>query len=316
MILWKMVAGTVGIALGALALGALAAGAASTTRPAAGAAKAFAAVPDPRLHNVHRVTAKVTSGARPEGEAGFAALRELGVRTVISVDGARPDVETAKRHGLRYVHLPIGYDGVGAERGEELARAIDELPGPLYVHCHHGKHRSAAAVAVACVLNGSLRPEQAQDVLRTFGTGEDYVGLWRDARSARPMERGTLEGRKVRYVEVAEIGDLAGAMAAVDRHWTHLKRLEKARWRKLEADPDLSAGHEALQLVEHLAEIGRGEDAGKRDGRYRSLLEEAVDGGRALGGALTGDGVDAATADRAMKRVGATCVACHRGYRD
>ena len=73
------------------------------------------------------------------------------MQTVISVDGAKPDLEAARKHGLRYVHLPHGYDGVPAPRGDELAIALRTLEGPIYVHCHHGKHRSPAAAGVAWV---------------------------------------------------------------------------------------------------------------------------------------------------------------------
>ena len=47
------------------------------------------------------------------------------MRTVISVDGARPDVVRAHSFGLRYVHLPIGYDGVPREQALRIARATD-----------------------------------------------------------------------------------------------------------------------------------------------------------------------------------------------
>src|SRR5438094_7469150 len=49
------------------------------------------------LHNVLQLSDKLYSGSVPEGEQGFRALVGLGVRTVISVDGARPDAETARR---------------------------------------------------------------------------------------------------------------------------------------------------------------------------------------------------------------------------
>src|SRR4051794_40365147 len=64
------------------------------------------------LQNLFRVSDRVYSGSSPEGDPGFASLERLGIRTVITVDGAKPDVATAERHGLRYVHLPIGYGGV------------------------------------------------------------------------------------------------------------------------------------------------------------------------------------------------------------
>src|SRR5947209_839442 len=64
----------------------------------------------PGLHNVFRLTDKLYSGSSPDGDEGFASLQRLGVKTVISVDGARPDVERAHQFGMRYIHLPIGYD--------------------------------------------------------------------------------------------------------------------------------------------------------------------------------------------------------------
>src|SRR5262245_36049218 len=74
------------------------------------------------LPNAYRIAEKVISGGLPDGDAGFAELEALGVKTVISVDGMTPDVEGARKHGLRYVHLPHGYDGIPSERGQELAK--------------------------------------------------------------------------------------------------------------------------------------------------------------------------------------------------
>src|SRR5687767_2138199 len=43
------------------------------------------------LPNAHRVTEKILSGGAPAGEAAFKELADLGVKTIISVDGAKPD---------------------------------------------------------------------------------------------------------------------------------------------------------------------------------------------------------------------------------
>ena len=72
------------------------------------------------LPNAYRLHAKVISGGQPEGDAAFKELRDLGVRTIISVDGATPDVATANKYGLRYVHLPHGYDDISTTRAKEL----------------------------------------------------------------------------------------------------------------------------------------------------------------------------------------------------
>ena len=268
------------------------------------------------LHNAHVVTDKVISGAQPEGERSFAVLRELGVKTVISVDGAKPDVAMAKRFGMRYVHLPIGYDGVDDGEGKAIAKAVAELPGPIYLHCHHGRHRSAAAVAVACVNNGMLKPEQAEDVLRTFGTGENYKGLWKAAREAKRLDDKELAELQIEWVETAKIPELADAMVRVDYHWEHLKAIQKAGWRAPVEHPDLDPAHEALQVQEHLHEIGRTADAQSRPAAYRELLTAGETGAAKLREALSANPIDTKTADAAFKQASVSCTSCHKGFRD
>ncbi len=137
------------------------------------------------LPNAIRVTASLYSGGLPEGDNAFAELQSLGVRTVISVDGAAPDIETARKHGLRYIHLPHGYDGVPEARGLELAKAINEIEGPIYIHCHHGKHRSPAATAVACIVSGRISNIDGKALLELAGTNPNYRGLWSRSRAPK-----------------------------------------------------------------------------------------------------------------------------------
>ncbi|EMI21132.1 hypothetical protein RMSM_01919, partial [Rhodopirellula maiorica SM1] len=75
------------------------------------------------------MTERIYSGAQPDDESAFAEIAKLGVRTVVSVDGARPDVAAAKRAGLRYVHIPIGYDGVGQAASESIVNLIKNAEG-------------------------------------------------------------------------------------------------------------------------------------------------------------------------------------------
>ena len=285
-------------------------------------ARAFEPLPTDALHNAYQVTDKVLSGAAPEGEASFAALRDLGVKTVISVDGAKPDVATAKKYGLRYVHLPIGYDDVTPDEGRAIARAIDELPGPIYVHCHHGKHRSAAAVATACVINGRLKPGQADSVLRTFGTGLNYKGLWASARGARPLAAPELAAVKVDYRETAPIPPLAEAMVKIDETLERLKLAQKSNWQKPPTHPDVDPPHEALQLVEHLREMARTPDTLARPEAYRVMLSRGEAGAQALHESLTAwsragrHNPPPASVAASMKVVGASCTDCHKAFRD
>ena len=268
------------------------------------------------LHNSHVVTGKVISGAQPEGDRSFALLKEMGVRTIISVDGAQPDVDGARKYGMRYVHLPIGYDGVDAAEGKAIAKALNELDGPIYVHCHHGRHRSAAALAVACVNNGMLQSHQAEDVLRTFGTGENYKGLWKDARAARRVDDRELADLQIQWVETAKIPAIAEAMVKVEFHNDHLKSIQKAGWTSPPDHPDLDPAHEALQLQEHFREIGRTADTRSRPAGYAKLLTASEEAAVKLRDVLSATPVDTRAADAAFKVVATSCTSCHRDYRD
>lgn len=288
--------------------------AAPTTAPAANAA--FKPLNKPGLPNAHIVTARLISGAQPEGDEGFEALRDIGIKTIISVDGSTPDVETAKKFGLRYVHLPITYATVTKEQGEEIAKAIDELPGPIYIHCHHGKHRSAAAVAVACVMDGSLKPEQAELVLKTFGTGEDYKGLWKAAREAQPIDPRELRDLNVKFVETQKIPALAESMVLMDEQFDRMKEIQKAGWQTPKYHPDLDPAHEALQLFEHFRELQRMQNIQEKPADFRQRLAEAEKEATALRETLLKNPVDTNAADAAFKVMGNSCATCHTKYRN
>jgi protein tyrosine phosphatase (PTP) superfamily phosphohydrolase (DUF442 family) len=294
-----------------------AASAPASTRPVAASTRPFAPLgPSAHLINAHVVTAKLISGAQPEGEDSFRALKEMGVKTIISVDGTQPDVETARKFGLRYVHLPITYSTVTPAEGRAIAKAIEELPGLIYLHCHHGKHRSAAATAVACVYNGTLPPERAEEVLRTFGTGANYIGLWKAARDARPLAPEELRDVHVRYVERAQIPKFAEAMVEIDNTLDRLKAIERSGWRTPADHPDLDPAHEALLLQEHFREIARTPEAAARPADFRDRLVKVESAADALRRTLATAPIDPSAAAGQFKALGANCAACHKAYRD
>jgi protein tyrosine phosphatase (PTP) superfamily phosphohydrolase (DUF442 family) len=226
-------------------------------------------IAEPALENAHKVTDTIWAGAEPHDEAAFRALQTIGVKTLISVDGAKPNLELARKYGLRYVHIPIGYDKVPTRQGLELAKAITEFEGPIYVHCHHGKHRSAAAVAAACVTAGQITTEQALLAMNTFGTGANYIGLWASVRDAKPADPKLLKDLKVDFVEQAKIPPLADAMVQIDAYFAGLDECRKAGWRNPAIHPDLDPPHEALKLREMFSEIARTDDHAKRPDDYK-----------------------------------------------
>ena len=274
------------------------------------------------LPNPGQIHPKVISGGSPDGEAGFRELAALGVKTIISVDGAKPEVALARKHGIRYVHLPHGYDGVPEERMKELARAVRDLPGPVYIHCHHGRHRSPAAAAVACVGAGLLHPSKAEPVLLAAGTSERYAGLYESAREVARFESALLDRLDPEFPETAALPPLAEAMVALEHTHDHLRQVAAAGWKSPPTHPDIEPAHEALLLREHYTEMLRVDAVREQDEKFQSLmrnseaaaqeLEDALRAWKAAG--MVGD--PPAGAARAFDRVTANCKSCHTAYRD
>lgn len=52
------------------------------------------------------------------------------MKTIVSVDGAIPNVEAAKAHGIEYVHIPFGYDGVPEETQKAILEVMKNREGP------------------------------------------------------------------------------------------------------------------------------------------------------------------------------------------
>jgi protein tyrosine phosphatase (PTP) superfamily phosphohydrolase (DUF442 family) len=273
------------------------------------------------LHNVYRITDQLFSGSSPEGDEGFRSLKGLGIKTIISVDGARPDVTTARKFDLRYAHFPFGYDGIPRDQVLRLAKAVRELPGPVYLHCHHGKHRGpTAAAAVHLCLDPKCSVEQALNEMRRAGTDPHYTGLYAVPRN---LVRPTLQDLSQvpgDFPEVAEVPGLAQIMVEIDSRLENLKLIRAAGWEVPMVHPDLDPAHEALQLAEHFREANRLKEVDKRSIQFREWLAESDRRVTKLEQVLRigqeSGKRDRLAADEALRQLEASCVQCHANYRD
>ncbi len=87
--------------------------------------------PVPGIQNLKQVTPTILCGSQPESPASFEALARRGIKVIISVDGAQPLIEEAHKHGLRYVHVPIGYGKIGPRQRADLVEAVKTAGGPV-----------------------------------------------------------------------------------------------------------------------------------------------------------------------------------------
>jgi protein tyrosine phosphatase (PTP) superfamily phosphohydrolase (DUF442 family) len=265
------------------------------------------------LHNVFRIDGELFSGNSPDTEEAFQELAKLGVKVLISVDGAKPPVELARKYGMRYVHLPFSYAGVPQNRGLELAKAVKEAGGPVYVHCHHGKHRGPAAVASACVSVKGWSPERAGQFLKQAGTSPDYAGLYRDVAATRPPTSEQMAALR-KLPEVAETPLLVETMVAIDEHFDALKAAQKSGW---EARPGKRVAAESATLLwEQYRELLRDPSTDKHGAGYRKEMEKAEDAAAKLRAVLGDASATISVRDAAMKVSAQSCASCHKAHRN
>lgn len=264
------------------------------------------------IHNAYWLGPDVMSGSQPEGDVAFESLAEHGIRTLISVDGAAPDAEAAARHGIRTVHLPIGYDGITRERQLELLRVARDLEGPVFVHCHHGKHRGPAAASIIAMGAEGWTPEEANAAMKAIGTAPEYAGLYACVADFAVPSAQDLDNADASFPSRTPVGDLAEAMVHVDERWESLKLAKAAGWKPLPDHPDVDPPHEALMLKETFREMARA------DGKWPAgFLEESARMEKAasdLEAAIRAG--DKAAADAAFGAGAASCKACHVDFRN
>lgn len=282
-----------------------------------------APVDAPGLHNVVAFAPDVLSGSVPEGDAGFDSLKAWGVLTVISVDGAVPDLERAKSRGIRYVHLPIGYHGFDEARKLELARAVRDLPRPVYIHCHHGKHRSAGAAGAAAVTLGWLAPEQAVARMKVAGTAPSYSGLYRCTAEAVKVTDAALSSARAEFPEVSRPAGLVKGMIDVDLTWDHIKAVQKAGWTVPADHPDLVPAAEAGRLADTLRLLREDASVKTKPAEFQALMARNAEQAQSLEDLLAKFAADARPSPEDAERLNAiasqitaTCKACHAAFRD
>ncbi|MBM4110842.1 MAG: hypothetical protein FJ254_05720 [Phycisphaerae bacterium] len=281
----------------------------------------------PGLHNLVAFHEEVWSGSAPAGDAGFDSLKSLGVQTILSVDGALPDLDRARARGMRYVHLPIGYDGFEQARKLQLTRAVRDLPRPIYIHCHHGKHRSAGAAAAIAVSLGWLTPDEAAARMKVSGTAPGYAGLWRCAAESAPIAAALIDATPADFPERTMPGSLVAAMVEIDQVHDRLMLSKKSGWIAPPEHPDLAPLADAGRLADlyrllddedRLSEVPASQrDVVRewfvREGRTAAHLETLIESMD-----RPGQDTDQARerASAALATLSSDCLDCHRRHRD
>jgi len=286
--------------------------------------KRIAAVPDSvksihasntrGLHNVYRLGDSLYSGGSPDEEGAFESLERLGIKTIISVDGAPPDVAAARAAGMRYVHLPMTYSSVPHEILVDLVRATRELPGPIYVHCHHGRHRGpAAAVSLWRCLDKHVTDEQAEATMRLVGTADRYAGLYESVREFQCPTAVELTARKSDLPETTHVPPLAKTMAEIDRMWDRVAVPVGDR-NSTTLSMQLNTAYDVAEQFREAARLG--DVSPEMQPGFAAVVEDLEKLAEIIKSELRSPANDSPTRADAVQNVKRRCDECHARFRD
>ena len=272
----------------------------------------------PGIRNAVAYHDGLISGSVPEADAGFATLQAMGMKTVISVDGAAPPINKAAAHGIRYIHLPIGYNGFNDARKLELTRAARDAlaTGPVYIHCHHGKHRSAAAAATIAASLAWMSPKQAVERMKISGTAPNYTGLYACVANAAALDPAAINSVAPDFPSIAPPLGLVKAMVELDEITDHLKAIEKSGWKAPSDHPDLIPAAEAGRMADLLRIQTEGSYAKRKPDAFTTLLHENSSNAQTLENLLLAGEKDHVRLSSQFKLIAASCKDCHAKYRD
>lgn len=270
------------------------------------------------IHNAVAYHPGFISGSAPEGSAGFDTLAGMGIKTIISVDGAAPEVDKAAARGMRYIHLPIGYNGFDEERRLQLVRATRDamVVGPVYIHCHHGKHRSAGAAASIAASLGWASPQAMVDRMKVSGTASNYTGLYACASNSKPLDAAVIDAVPADFPSVWRTSDYTRGMVDIDEAYEHLKAIEKAGWKAPADHPDLVPAAEAGRLADLFRVLTETDRVRREPAEFADLMRKSQDEAAALERMLSESSLDPARLSAQFKMIGASCKQCHTKYRD
>ncbi len=273
-------------------------------------------LPEIKITNLMKIGKGLYTGGLPESEDEFKRLSKLGIKTIVSVDGNRPRVELAKKHGLKYIHIPIGYDGLQKQESYSIVRVVKECEAPYYFHCHHGKHRGPASAAIACIAMKQADNKNALKILELAGTSKGYSGLWRDVKKfTLPNPNQLLPVLK----EISETDSMVDAMVKISHRFDSLGKglkigqpnFEFSQWKKSKERDSLI--EISLLLAEDFRETDRnlGSDY---DSEFRKMLKDSEKQAQEIHKLLkTGKPNLSRNLFLSLKK---SCNQCHQSYRN
>jgi protein tyrosine/serine phosphatase len=161
--------------------------------------------------NLHRVTPLFYRSAQPL-KAGFPALlRDLGIKTVVSLRAFHSDKKFSPGTDLKLVSVPINTWDIDRP---DVVRALAEIEvaskrGAVLLHCQHGADRTGLITALYRMLHQGWTHEKALDEMRNGSFG--YHAVWGNIpRFLRKVDVAKLRASVAAKVCEIETGKVCG----------------------------------------------------------------------------------------------------------
>ncbi len=131
------------------------------------------------LPNLHKVSGTLYRGAQPLDQAGYARLKSLGVKTVISLRAFHSDREWVEANGLKYEEIKFN---TWHPEEEDVVRFLKIVTstnqGPVFVHCQHGADRTGMMCAIYRMTVEGWSRQDAMTEMTKGGFG--FHSMWKN----------------------------------------------------------------------------------------------------------------------------------------
>lgn len=92
----------------------------------------------------------------PPAADDLQSLADAGFKSIVNLRQAgeqgeklspQAEAEEARENGLEYFHYPVSPPDLTAENAKDFATRIEQLPGPVAIHCASGRRASLMGLA-------------------------------------------------------------------------------------------------------------------------------------------------------------------------
>lgn len=144
----------------------------------------------PGLSNVGRVSPHIYRGALP-GKAGYATLKQLGIKTVIDMRTTGSEKAEVENAGMASISIPIemSRNGLQAKVEQVMSVMADPARQPVYVHCRHGQDRTGIVVAAYRMKYQGWQLTDAETEMQAFGFNDVWINFKKFIRQYGSQQR-------------------------------------------------------------------------------------------------------------------------------